>query len=112
VAACAGASASSIRHANGVAPAGQALFRLELPDELTIAHAGERGLAPLGRDDLALRQAFGNQRLDRADELALRVPSYVEPAEHNLPINPEHPRIREVRHVIEREPFEFDPRLT
>ena len=42
---------------------------------------------------------------------ALWVPSYVEPAEPNLLINPNHPRISEVTLVVERDPFEFDPRL-
>lgn len=56
-------------------------------------------------------QAFGDQWLDSGANLALWVPSYVEPAEHNLLINAEHPRFSEVMLVKERDPFEFDPRL-
>jgi RES domain-containing protein len=43
--------------------------------------------------------------------LGLWVPSYVEPAEHNLLINPAHPEFAGIKLVIERNPFVFDPRL-
>ena len=99
-------------HANGVAPANQALFCLTLPGDVKIGHARRRGLAPAWREDLALSQAFGNAWLDRGDELALWLPSFVEPDEANILIHPDHPRIGEVTLAIEREPFEFDPRLT
>ncbi len=98
-------------HANGVAPINQALFALTLPDEVTIAHAHERDLPAHWREDLSASQAFGNAWLDRGQELALWVPSFVEPAEDNLLIHPEHPRIAEVAIQAERDPFEFDPRL-
>ena len=98
-------------HANGVAPVYQALFSLVLPAGLKVAHARAEGLPPTWRDDLTLSQTFGNTWLDRGEHLALWVPSFVEPAEHNILLNPDHPRIREVTLTIEREPFEFDPRL-
>jgi RES domain-containing protein len=97
-------------HANGVAPINQALFALTLPEDVAIAHAHERGLPAHWRADLSASQAFGNDWLDQGQDLALWVPSFVEPAEDNLLIHPEHPRIVEVG--IEREPFEFDPRLS
>ena len=98
-------------HANGIAPVGQALFSLELPDGLVVRTAQAAGLPDNWRDGEAVTQAFGDRWLDTGAELALWVPSYVEPAEHNLIINALHPRLAEVALVKERDPFEFDPRL-
>jgi RES domain-containing protein len=98
-------------HANGIAPVGQALFRLELPDGLVVSTAQAAGLPGHWRDSEAVTQAFGDRWLDAGAELALWVPSYVEPAEHNLLINALHSRLPEVALVKERDPFEFDPRL-
>ena len=98
-------------HANGIEPVGQALFRVTLPDRLTVPTAESVGLPIRWRDSEAATQAFGDRWLDAAAELALWVPSCVEPAEHNLLINAAHPRLSEVTLVIERDPFEFDPRL-
>jgi len=98
-------------HANGVAPVGQAMFRLELPDGLVVRTAQAAGLPGNWRDSEAVSQAFGDRWLDAGAELALWVPSYVEPAEHNLLINALHPRLAELVLVTERDPFEFDPRL-
>ena len=99
-------------HANGIAPVGQALFRVILPDRLVVQNAEAMGLPVNWRDSEAITRAFGDRWLDSAGALALWVPSYVEPAEHNLLINAEHPRLSEVTLVKERDPFEFDPRLT
>lgn len=98
-------------HANGFAPVGQALFTLTMPKRLVVAHAQARGLDAAWRDSESLSQAVGDQWLDAGRELALWVPSYVEPQEHNLIINAMHPRLAEVVLVRERDPFEFDPRL-
>ena len=98
-------------HANGVAPVGQALFRLELPDGLVVATAQAAGLPGNWHDSETGTQAFGDRWLDTGVDLALWVPSYVEPAEYNLLINAMHPRLSEVTLVKERDPFEFDPRL-
>ncbi len=98
-------------HANGIAPVGQALFRLELPDGLVVSTAQASGLPGNWRDSEAVTQAFGDRWLDTCVELALWVPSYVEPSEYNLLINALHPRLSEVALVMERDPFEFDPRL-
>jgi len=98
-------------HANGITPVGQALFRLELPDCLVVRTAQAAGLPANWRDSEVVTQTFGDRWLDAGAELALWVPSYVEPAEHNLIINALHPRLAEVALVTERNPFEFDPRL-
>ena len=98
-------------HANGITPVGQALFRLELPDGLMVRTAQDAGLPGNWRDSEAATQTFGDRWLDAGAELALWIPSYVEPAESNLIINALHPRLAEVALVTERNPFEFDPRL-
>ena len=69
------------------------------------------GLPTRWRDSEAATQAFGDRWLDSGSDLALWVPSNVEPAEHNLLINAAHPRLSEVALVKERDLFEFDPRL-
>lgn len=98
-------------HANGFTPIGQALFRIVLPKGLVVPTADAVGLTNRWRDSEAVTQAFGDRWLDSGSELALWVPSYVEPAEHNLLINAEHPSLSQVTLVKERDPFEFDPRL-
>ena len=99
-------------HANGVAPVNQALFALTLPPDVDIPSALALGLAPHWRDDITISQAFGDAWLDHAADLALWVPSFVEPEEMKLLINPDHPGIADVTLSVERNPFEFDPRLT
>jgi RES domain-containing protein len=98
-------------HANGIAPIGQALFRLSLPPKLRIAHAQSLGLPADWRHSDTISQTFGDRWLDAGDALALWVPSYVEPSEDNLLINAEHPALAQIKLVKERDPFEFDPRL-
>ncbi len=98
-------------HANGIAPTGQALFQLTLPDAPPIPTAHSLGLPPHWRDTETTTQSFGDQWLDTGRDLAMWVPSYVEPAEYNLVLNASHPRLAEVGLVKERDPFVFDPRL-
>ena len=43
--------------------------------------------------------------------LGLWVPSFVEPAENNLLLNPAHPDYAKVGLVVEKNPFTFDPML-
>jgi RES domain-containing protein len=98
-------------HANGVAPVNQALFALTLPPDMEVLSAEALGLDPRWRDDIAVSQAFGDAWLDSRAGLALWVPSFVEPAEANVLVNPDHPRIADVTLHVERDPFVFDPRL-
>ena len=98
-------------HANGVTPVGLALFTLTLPARLVVPEAAALGLRADWRDDEGATQAFGNRWLDEGRQLALWVPSYVEPQENNLLINAAHLRLNEITLVKERDPFEFDPRL-
>jgi RES domain-containing protein len=41
----------------------------------------------------------------------LVVPSFVEPAEYHLLLDPRHPQYRSIRLHVEKNPFVFDPRL-
>ena len=98
-------------HANGIAPPGQALFRLTLPARLPVRHARELGLPADWRSNEDATRAVGDRWLDAGRQLALWVPSYVEPSEDNLLVNALHPRLAEIEFETERDPFEFDPRL-
>ena len=98
-------------HANGVAPVNQALFALALPPDADIDNAEALGLAAHWRDDVVISQRFGDAWLDGGEGLALRVPSFVEPAEASFLLNPDHPKIGGVTLSVERNPFKFDPRL-
>ena len=98
-------------HANGFAPQGQALFCITLPPDVVPTSAHALGLPSGWRHSESSTQRLGDQWLDSGQALALWVPSYVEPEEHNLIINALHPRMSEVQLVAERDPFEFDPRL-
>lgn len=98
-------------HANGVQPIDQASYVLTLPAGVAIPYAHEHGLPAHWKNELSITQAFGDAWLDAADELALWVPSIVEPAEQNLLLNANHAHIERVTVRVERDPFEFDPRL-
>ena len=98
-------------HANGASPKDQALMRLEVPDGAVIEDVIELGLPSNWRDDVGVTQAIGNAWIQSGSALGLWVPSYVEPTEKNLLLNPVHPTYTSIRIAIERLPFVFDPRL-
>lgn len=87
------------------------LATIELPDdavetldpaifaEITASVTPERGFREVGRDWLASVRS-----------LALRVPSVLIPAEHNVLVSPEHPAFAAVR-LTEVRPFALDARL-
>lgn len=57
-----------------------------------------------------LLQVIGTAWLERGASLVLRVPSAMNPHEHNLLVNPAHPEMKKL--VVEPgEPFTLDPRL-
>jgi RES domain-containing protein len=98
-------------HCNGATPKNQALMRLEIPTDATLLHAQDWGLQADWRNDETGTQSLGMQWLISGASLGLWVPSYVEPAERNLLLNPAHPHYRDIVLVLERNPFVFDPRL-
>lgn len=95
-------------HANGVTPANQALFVLTLDEVIEI---DDVTLPADWKSDIGITQRIGDKWLDAAKSPALWVPSYVEPSEMNILINPSHPLASRISIAAERDPFVFDPRL-
>ena len=98
-------------HCNGAAPKNMALMRLELPENAVCLDAENLGLPPDWRAQQARTQQLGMQWLISNASLGLWVPSFVEPAERNLLINPAHADYAHITLVVEKNPFVFDPRL-
>lgn len=100
-------------HANGIAPVDQALIRLELPDGCALLNAhADLGLdSTRWRIDEGYTQSFGVQWLRSGRSLGLWVPSFVEPLESNLLLNPTHPQYSAISIHTEVANFVFDPRL-
>jgi RES domain-containing protein len=98
-------------HCNGANPKNQTLMQLDIPDASPLMAASDLGLPADWQSNEAATQAFGLSWLESLSSLGLWVPSYVEPSELNLLINPAHPDYRKILLTIERCPFRFDPRL-
>lgn len=97
-------------HCNGFAPKDLALMRLELPADAVLEDV--QPLLPSDwRTNMTATQALGAQWARSRRSLGLYVPSFVEPAERNLVLNPDHPQYASIALHVEQEPFEFDPRL-
>jgi RES domain-containing protein len=63
-----------------------------------------------GANPLDACRAIGDAWLARGEDLVLRAPSVVIPQEHNIMLNPAHPRMAEVA-IVSTQRFKFDPRL-
>ena len=98
-------------HCNGAAPKNMALMRLELPENAVILNAENLELPPDWRALQAKTQQLGMKWLASKTSLGLWVPSFVEPAERNLLINPVDADYGKIKLVVEKNPFVFDPRL-
>jgi RES domain-containing protein len=98
-------------HCNGATPKNQGLMRLDIGADATLLDAQDWGLQADWRQDEAGTQSLGMQWLSSGISLGLWVPSFVEPSERNLLLNPAHPDYRAIALVLERNPFVFDPRL-
>ena len=100
-------------HANGVAPAHQALIRLELPAQGLLQDVGVDFALESSRwrGDEAYTQGVGVHWLASKQALGLWVPSFIEPQERNLLLNPAHPLYAAITVVTETPDFRFDPRL-
>jgi RES domain-containing protein len=99
-------------HANGATLKDQALMRLDLPDKAQLECAQALGLlSDDWRASEASTQRIGNAWLAQGTAVGLWVPSYVEPHDQNLLLNPAHRDFARIQLVIERQPFHFDPRL-
>jgi RES domain-containing protein len=86
-------------------------MRLDLPADAPILDVKELGLPNNWRTSEAITQSIGLAWLSSTKSLGLWVPSYVEPEDQNLLINPAHRLYSAIKLTIERNPFEFDPRL-
>jgi RES domain-containing protein len=100
-------------HANGVAPVNQALIRLEMPPKVNLLDAITDKALDLAnwKHDEGYTQALGVDWLTTRESLGLWVPSYVEPQERNLLLNPAHPQYSNIAVHVETQNFKFDPRL-
>ena len=98
-------------HCNGAKPKDQALMQLEIPQHCALMSVNDLGLPANWQSHEAATQALGLSWLASVASLGLWVPSYIEPSEMNLLLNPAHPDYRKIVLTIERYPFQFDPRL-
>ena len=98
-------------HCNGVMPKNMALMRLEIPRKSKLTTMTALTLPATWRQNQAATQTLGMRWLASKSSLGLWVPSFVEPAENNLLLNPAHPDYADVKLVMEKNPFTFDPRL-
>lgn len=98
-------------HCNGAPPKDQALMRLDLPDDAHLLDVTDLGLPADWRSNESATQAIGLSWAAAVSSLGLWVPSFIEPDENNLILNPAHPQYRAIRLSVERNPFQFDPRL-
>jgi len=98
-------------HCNGANPKNQALMRLDLPASASLMDVKTLNLPADWRHNETTTRDIGMAWLHGGASLGLWVPSFVEPAENNLLLNPAHPQYGQVKLTIERAPFHFDPRL-
>lgn len=98
-------------HANGSNPKGQVVMRLDLPAGADLLDVRIQGLPSNWRTDETATRSIGDNWLAGGSSLGLWVPSFVEPGELNLLINPQVPAYGSIVVEIERDPFVFDPRL-
>ena len=98
-------------HCNGAQPAHQVLMRLDLPEAAPILDVMDLGLPAHWRTSEAITQSLGLTWLASGASLGLWVPSYIEPEDKNLLINPAHPLYGAIELTVGRNPFTFDPRL-
>lgn len=98
-------------HCNGAAPKNMVMHRLEIPSTAKLLQSADLGLPADWRDNQAATQQWGMRWLVDGASLGMWVPSYVEPAELNLLLNPAHAAYTKIKLVVEHSPFMFDPRL-
>ena len=86
-------------------------MRLDLPEAAPILDVMDLGLPAHWRTSEAITQSLWLAWLASGARLGLWVPSYIEPEDKNLLINPAHPLYGAIELTVERNPFTFDPRL-
>ncbi len=98
-------------HSNRANPKNQALMKLVLPVAAPLSDVSTLGLPDDWRTDEGATQAIGDAWIASVAALGLWVPSFIEPTEKNLLLNPAHPAYGAIQLNVERCPFQFDPRL-
>lgn len=98
-------------HTGGLPVKNQILMRLDLPEDAELLDVVDMGLDAQWASDVALTRSLGDEWLLRTHSVGLWVPSFVEPLERNLLLNPMHPQYARIALTVERIPFEFDARL-
>lgn len=98
-------------HCNGFTPKNQALMRLDLPSDAVLQNVINLGLPDQWRSDEAITLQIGMDWLASGSSLGLWVPSFIEPHENNLILNPRHAQYAKIELTLERFPFSFDPRM-
>jgi RES domain-containing protein len=86
-------------------------MRLDLPDGASVLNIMDLGLPANWHTSEAITQSLGLAWLSSGTSLGLWVPSTIEPEDKNLLINPAHHLYGSIKLTVERNLFEFDPRL-
>lgn len=86
-------------------------MRLDFPEGATVLDVKDLGLPANWRTSEATTQSLGLAWLSSGTSLGLWVPSYIEPEDKNMLINPAHHLYGAIKLTVERNPFTFDPRL-
>lgn len=86
-------------------PEGLIWLKIHLPDDIVVEKVAGKMAPPPAQ---ACR--VGDIWIDRAKTLALSVPSAILSIEHNVLLNPRHPKMSRVK-IVEQQPFSFDPRF-
>lgn len=101
-------------HMSGILPAGGLfLVTIEVPDSVyegAFAPELPDDWATLSEDPVSTAQ-IGRGWLEKAEQLAMRVPSIVCPTDFNLLLNPLHDDFAASVRVVSKELFKLDPRL-
>jgi RES domain-containing protein len=93
-------------HTGGLAVKDQILMRMDLPLDAVLLDVADMGLTAHWTHDVARTRSLGDEWLQRSASLGLWVPSFVEPLEKNLLLNPMHPHYVRIHLTVERNPFE------
>lgn len=97
-------------HLSGRAPADLVLLRLRVERKRLLEDLDRKALRADWQNRDSETQRLGQQWLDGAQTLGLRVPSALVPEEANVVLNPAHPEWQKVEMEIVRR-FSFDPRM-
>jgi RES domain-containing protein len=90
------------------------MIEIEAPDDAGILEIKRenipRAASRVAADGRTWFQRTGDAWLEKGEALILLAPSLISPRDLNAMLNPDHPRMADVR-IVASEPFRFDPRL-